>query len=140
LRRLCSAGFFLSLVAGCGVEPAATTNSAGSTGGDQTLQDALRVERVVDGDTIVVDIFGSSQTVRIKGIDTPERSFGSEKPSEPFAELAYSFTEQMTEGDGGLVELGFDSACPEPAITRCVDTHGRLLAYVKLADGRDLGE
>ena len=52
------------------------------------------VERVVDGDTIIVAGVGR---VRLIGVDTPE-SVNPRRPVEFFGEEASAFTKQMLEG------------------------------------------
>ncbi len=86
--------------------------------------------RVVDGDTVIVGIAGRSEYVRLIGIDSPE-------PNDPDGPECYATeaTEHMKElAHTGTVVLRF-----EPA-QGYRDTYGRLLAYVELTDGTDLGE
>ncbi len=82
------------------------------------------VERVVDGDTIVVTIDGRSETVRLLGIDTPE-SPGGPRPAECFGSEASAFAESLIP-PGTVVRLSRDKQ------TR--DQYARLLAYVHRAD------
>ena len=79
------------------------------------------VERVVDGDTIIVAGVGR---VRLIGVDTPE-SVNPRRPVEFFGEEASAFTKQMLEGQE--VRLEFDQERE--------DSYGRTLAYVYLRDG-----
>jgi micrococcal nuclease len=83
------------------------------------------VTRVVDGDTIHVDLGGTDETVRYIGIDTPE----SVKPGTPvqcFAKAASRFNGRLV--DGERVRLVFDAERR--------DRYGRLLAYVyRAGDG-----
>jgi len=77
------------------------------------------VTRVVDGDTIHVDLDGTDETVRYIGVDTPE----SVKPGTPvqcFAKRASARNEQLVGGQD--VRLRFD--------VERRDRYGRLLAYV----------
>lgn len=97
--------------------------------------------RVVDGDTIVVNIDGVDEKVRLIGIDTPEsrinkrahlqqRSLG--KDEETIVHLgrkAKEFTESLL-NSVSTVYLEFD--------VQQRDKYGRLLAYVYLPDGRML--
>lgn len=101
-------------------------------GGDPTtvLQDPVSVLRVKDGDTIDVDFHGTTERVRFKGVDTPELS----QPAEPYAEEARSYVLSHV---GNQVDLIFDSLCVQPP--DCRDTYDRLLAYIRLADGGDIG-
>jgi micrococcal nuclease len=84
---------------------------------------AATVTRVVDGDTIHVDLGGSDETVRYIGIDTPE----SVKPGTPvqcFAQQASAANARLVRGQD--VRLRFDAERR--------DRYGRLLAYVYRAD------
>ncbi len=79
------------------------------------------VERVVDGDTIVVRGIG---TVRLIGIDTPE-TVDPRKPVEYFGQEASIFLKRLVEGQ--TVRLEYDQ--------QRTDRYNRTLAYVYLADG-----
>ena len=92
---------------------------------DERSPDGVRgaVTRVVDGDTIHVDIGGTDETVRYIGVDTPE----SVKPGTPVQCFAKKATERNRElVDGADVKLVFD--------VERRDRYGRLLAYVYRAD------
>ena len=94
------------LVAGCG--------GAAST---------ARVERVVDGDTIVVRVDGRAERVRYIGVDTPE----SVKPGvgvQCFAKAAAAANRRLVLGRS--VRLEYDAEAR--------DRYGRLLAYVWRGD------
>jgi micrococcal nuclease len=80
--------------------------------------------RVIDGDTIVVDIDGKKEKVRLIGVDTPETTH-PQKGVEYFGREASEFTRKMVEGK--KVRLDFD--------WQRRDRYGRLLAYVYLPDG-----
>jgi micrococcal nuclease len=80
--------------------------------------------RVIDGDTIIVNIDGKEERVRLIGMDTPETVHPS-KPVEYFGKEASEFTKRMVEGK--RVRLEFD--------WQRRDKYGRLLAYVYLKDG-----
>ena len=79
------------------------------------------VERVVDGDTIVVRDVGR---VRLIGVDTPETVHPS-RPVEFFGKEASAFTKRLV--DGKRVRLEYDQ--------QRTDRYGRTLAYVHLPDG-----
>jgi len=86
--------------------------------------------RIIDGDTIVVGFDKQTQYVRLIGIDSPE-------PNDPggpecYADEATKHLQALAQT--GLVVLHFD----ESQGTR--DTYGRLLAYIELPDGTDLGK
>ena len=75
--------------------------------------------RVVDGDTIHVQVGGRRETVRYIGVDTPE----SVKPGTPvqcFAKRASAFNARLVAGE--RVRLVRDAEAR--------DRYGRLLAYV----------
>lgn len=82
-----------------------------------------RVERVIDGDTIEVDLGGETEDVRYIGVDTPE----TVKPATP----VQCFGPEASERNHELVEdrtvrLEFDRERR--------DVYGRLLAYVFVGD------
>jgi micrococcal nuclease len=74
------------------------------------------VERVIDGDTLLVQ---GNHTVRLMGVDTPE-SVKPEHPVERWGPEATAFTREFIAGR--QVRLRFDR--------ERVDQYGRLLAYV----------
>ncbi len=84
-----------------------------------------RVVRVVDGDTIQVELDGRREKVRYIGVDTPE----SVKPGTPvqcFAKRASAFNHHLVAGE--RVRLVPDAEAR--------DRYGRLLAYVyRASDG-----
>ena len=87
------------------------------TGGART--DAATVERVVDGDTIVVRTGGRTERVRYIGMDTPE----SVKPGtavQCYAKAASAENKKLVQGE--RVKLVSDAEAR--------DRYGRLLAYV----------
>jgi micrococcal nuclease len=87
------------------------------------------VERIVDGDTIVVSFFkasglGEKEKVRLIGVDTPE-TVDPRRPVEYFGKEASGFV--MEHLLDRRVRLAF-----EPTLR---DYYDRLLAYVFLEDG-----
>jgi micrococcal nuclease len=76
----------------------------------------VKVTRVVDGDTIVLD---DGTKVRLIGIDTPETK-DPRKPVQYFGEEASAYTKRMLEGRD--VRLEYDQ--------QRLDKYGRTLAYV----------
>jgi micrococcal nuclease len=85
-----------------------------------------RVVKVVDGDTIVVDMNGTEETVRFIGVDTPE----THKPNTPvqcFGPDASDFTHRIL--DGKTVRLEADPTNDNR------DRYGRLLRYVYAENG-----
>jgi micrococcal nuclease len=84
------------------------------------------VVRVVDGDTVVVDVGGTEESVRLIGIDTPE-SVARDRPDECFGAEASERLQALLPV-GTAVRLTRDV---EPR-----DVYDRLLAYVhRSADG-----
>ena len=93
------------------------------TGCGGGVRNAARVERVVDGDTIVVRVDGRSERVRYIGVDTPE----SVKPGV----RVQCFAKSAAKENAKLV-LGRDVRLEYDAEAR--DRYGRLLAYVWRGD------
>jgi micrococcal nuclease len=88
------------------------------------------VQRVVDGDTLVISIEGKEEDVRVLNIDTPETKHPGE-PVECLGREATEFTETWAP-PGTAVTLSFDE------VRR--DQYGRLLAWVEGSDGTSLSE
>jgi micrococcal nuclease len=94
-----------------------------------TIGTYYKVTKVIDGDTIHIDMNGTDEKVRFIGINTPEtvdprtqvQCFGKEA-SDKMKELA----------EGKLVRLEYDDSQGSR------DIYGRLLAYVYLEDGEML--
>jgi micrococcal nuclease len=84
------------------------------------------VVRVVDGDTLVVDIGNARETVRLIGIDTPE-TVKPDSPVECFGPEASAFTKHLLP-EGTALRLERD--------VEARDDYGRLLVYVyRATDG-----
>lgn len=87
--------------------------------------DSGQVRAVIDGDTIVVD----GRTVRLLGINTPERARDS-RPAEPGAADATQTLKELFQSTGKKhpqVRLEYDG--------NKMDRYDRLLAHVYLPDG-----
>ena len=84
-------------------------------------KDLHKVERVIDGDTIVVQKIGR---VRLIGVDTPETKH-PKKPVQRFGKEATEFTKKLLKNK--KVRLEYDS--------QKKDRYNRTLAYVFLEDG-----
>jgi len=82
------------------------------------------VVRVVDGDTIIIDMDGVNERVRFIGLDAPESVHADETKNTEEGRLASEFTKEMLEGQ--MVTLEFDMQERDP--------FGRILAYVYLGD------
>jgi micrococcal nuclease len=106
------------LVSACGDDAVSSPRGAPARGSDHTT-----VERVVDGDTIVVD---GAVRVRFIGIDTPE-SVDPRQPVQCFGRESARRTEHLLPR-GVEVKLVYD-------VDR-TDRYGRTLAYVyRASDG-----
>ena len=84
------------------------------------------IVEVIDGDTVVVDLAGHRETVRLLGIDTPE-TVHPDRPVQCFGpEASARLRLLLAPGSGVLVTRDV-----EPR-----DRYGRLLAYLeRLSDG-----
>lgn len=99
-----------------------TLDSSTSAG----VQANATVERVVDGDTIVAEIAGTRERIRLIGIDTPE-SVKPRSPVECFGKEASAHTNELLPA-GTPVRLVLD--------VEERDRYDRLLAYVyRASDG-----
>lgn len=85
-----------------------------------TLEPNAVVERVVDGDTIVVDINGTRERVRLLGIDTPE-SVAENRPDQCYGAESSAYLKT-------LLPEGADITLIRDVEAR--DQYDRLLAYV----------
>jgi len=92
---------------------------------EQTVE-GHRVVKVVDGDTIDVDIDGRTERLRLIGIDTPE-TVDPRKPVQCYGREASNKAKEILTGQ--FVTLESDPTQGER------DKYKRLLRYVILADG-----
>lgn len=90
-----------------------------------------KVVSVVDGDTVKVSINGSTETIRIIGLNTPE-TVDPRKPVECFGKEASNKAKELLSGK--TVTLEVDPSQGER------DKYGRLLRYVFLENGTDFGK
>lgn len=88
------------------------------------------VIKVIDGDTIDINIDGKTQRIRVIGINTPE-VVDPRKPVECFGKQASEKAKQLLEGK--KVRLEKDETQGN------TDKYGRLLRYVFLEDNTDFG-
>ena len=86
---------------------------------------------VIDGDTVVLDIGGRAEHVRLIGIDTPEVHVDAGAQPECYGPEASAFTAQ-------LLPPGIAVLVERDVVGR--DDYGRLLAYVSLPDGTLVNE
>ena len=104
--------------------PEGSTNSSANTP-SQTSEGFAEatVIRVVDGDTIVVNLKGQEEKVRLIGIDCPESVHADESRNTAAGKRASEFTNSILPS-GTVVYLQKDESNR--------DQHGRLLRYVWL--------
>ena len=96
------------------------------TQSEQIDEDGYKVVKVVDGDTLDVDIDGRKERLRLIGIDTPE-TVDPRKSVQCFGKEASSKAKEMLLGQ--FVSLESDDTQGER------DKYKRLLRYVFLPDG-----
>jgi micrococcal nuclease len=99
---------------GCDVRGAATLRPAGEA----------VVVRVVDGDTLDVDLAGSAVRVRLLGIDTPE-TVDENRPVQCYGHEASAYLSDLLP-KGSTVRLERDAEAR--------DRYGRMLAYIYRVD------
>ncbi|MEA2097514.1 MAG: thermonuclease family protein [Patescibacteria group bacterium] len=90
-----------------------------------------KVVRVIDGDTIIIRINDSPETVRLIGINTPE-TVDPRKPVECFGIEASNKAKEILSGK--FVRLEGDYLVGER------DKYGRLLGYIFLEDGTNFNK
>lgn len=88
--------------------------------------DTYPVIKVVDGDTLAVEMNRTSVTLRLIGLDTPE-TVDPRKPVQCFGKEASSKAKELLTGK--IVRLEMDPS------QGTLDKYGRTLAYVFLPDG-----
>lgn len=93
-------------------------------GGGASEAGTARVVSVVDGDTVVLELDGRRETVRLLGIDTPETSHPT-RPVECFGAEASARLAELTPA-GSVVRVERD--------TEARDHYGRLLLYLHRSD------
>ncbi len=103
--------------------PAPVPEGTPSTIATSTL---YAVTKVVDGDTIHIDINGKSETVRLIGINTPE-TVDPRRPVQCFGKEASNKAKELLEGKQVRIET--EASQGER------DKYGRLLGYVFREDG-----
>lgn len=104
----------------------ATTRPTSSSGGAKSLESNAKVDRIVDGDTLVALIGGQRERVRLIGINTPE-SVDPDRPVMCFGKEAARHLEELVP-PGTPVRIERDV---EPR-----DKFGRVLGYIyRASDG-----
>ena len=103
-----------------------TTRPASSQSGDRPVQANAKVDRIVDGDTLVAIVGGQRERVRLIGINTPE-SVDPDRPVMCFGKEASHHLEELVP-PGTQIRIERDV---EPR-----DKYGRVLGYVyRASDG-----
>lgn len=105
-----------------------STSSSSVLGNEEQRFEVLRV---VDGDTIEVEINGKKETVRLIGIDSPE-IVDPRKPVQCFGKEASDKAKEILNNQ--FITLEKDETQGER------DKYGRLLRYVILADGTNFNK
>jgi len=118
---LCLALLLASVLSACKSTPIQPPSTNENLPQNQPVE--AKVVRVVDGDTIEVDIGGSLYKVRYIGMDTPETVHPT-KPVEYFGKEASEKNRELVEGKTVLLEKDISE----------VDKYGRLLRYVWVDD------
>jgi micrococcal nuclease len=120
------------LASACREAPSPSTSSPADSSVSAALVANAELITVIDGDTIVVDVFGTDgeepieERVRLIGIDTPETK-KPDTPVECFGPEATVFTQTLLP-KGTALHLERD--------VEARDAYGRLLAYVyRVNDG-----
>jgi micrococcal nuclease len=88
--------------------------------GTESLEPNATIKRVVDGDTVVVEVQGQTESVRLIGIDTPE-SVAENRPDQCYGRESSSYLSALLPA-GTAVTLIRD--------VEARDRYDRLLAYV----------
>lgn len=89
-------------------------------------QGPYQIIKVVDGDTLTIDLNGKSETIRLIGMNTPE-TVDPRKPVECFGIQASNMAKELLTGKRVYIEM--DPTQGER------DKYGRLLAYAYREDG-----
>lgn len=82
------------------------------------------VDRVTDGDTIIVLLDGTEEQVRLIGVDTPESVHPDPVRNVPYGRVAAGYTRERLLGQQVYLEYDVETR----------DKYGRLLAYVWIGD------
>lgn len=103
--------------AGCSKDSPVTPPRSAPTAG---LTPNATVKKVIDGDTVIAEVDGSLENVRLIGIDTPE-SVARNRPNQCYGAEASSYLKSLLP-EGTSVTLILDA--------QARDRYDRLLAYV----------
>lgn len=131
-KKLCTAlllAMAAALLPACGPLPQAmpadapaAAEDAPALADDIILEGPFDVERVVDGDTIIIDYHGVSERVRLIGVDTPESVHPDAARNSEFGETASAYTKEALTDQAVYLEFDVEQR----------DKYDRMLAYVYL--------
>ncbi len=107
------------------------TATASAVLGEKVLGEMAVVDRVVDGDTIEVNLNSKKEKVRLIGVDTPE-TVDPRKTVQCFGKEASSFTKNSLENKTVMLESD-----PTQGDR---DKYQRLLRYIFLEDGTNFNK
>ena len=96
---------------------------------ENKMETYYNVTKVIDGDTLHVDLDGVDEKVRLIGINTPE-TVDKRKTVQCFGKESSARMEELA--DGKIVRLEYDDTQSKR------DAYDRILAYVYLEDGQML--
>ncbi len=101
---------------------------------ENDAKELIPVSRVIDGDTVVVNINGAEVHIRLIGINSPELN---DKRAQVacFAKKAKDEAEKLLDGSTSLTTGGKNIYLEKDPTQGDYDKYGRLLAYVFLGDG-----
>lgn len=131
MKKLIAVMLFFSTLffTGCSDEPTRTVSVAPNPPeavslDEQTEQSEATylVTRVVDGDTIIVDMDGTEERIRMIGIDTPESVHPDADRNVEYGKVASGFTRDKLQDQNVILEYDVEER----------DRYGRILAYVWL--------
>ncbi|OGG79857.1 hypothetical protein A3A39_04705 [Candidatus Kaiserbacteria bacterium RIFCSPLOWO2_01_FULL_54_13] len=115
------------------VSIAATSEYETATTADQSISEYkwYPVVKVIDGDTLTINMNGESVTIRLIGLDTPE-TVDPRKPVQCFGKEASEKAKQTLSGTSVRIEM--DPSQGE------LDKYGRTLTYIFFPNGRNFAE
>jgi micrococcal nuclease len=122
------AGLLAPLLAGCDLLPSDSAGPERSPSTASAEGTPAVVERVVDGDTLIVDLDGERARVRLLNVDAPE-SVAEDRPIECLGPEASAYLKRLLE-PGDEVTLAYD--------VERFDRYDRMLAAAFTPDGRNV--
>ncbi|RYD05364.1 hypothetical protein N752_09715 [Desulforamulus aquiferis] len=117
------------LLSGCSITkgqdnpPTQTQNTSQSEIKSNLSLTQVQITKIVDGDTLDVILKGTTERVRLIGVDTPE-TVKPNHPVEPYGREASNFTKKELSNKTVFLELDAGER----------DRYGRLLAYIWLEE------